>query len=301
MKTKVAVVGMGNLGMAVAKRLENDENFELVAKFSKRNLEGVEHYDNIEKFKDKIDLVFVCGGSQNELEYQTRRLIRNFNIIESYDNHNRLRCHIREMDYVARSQGKIALCSLGWDPGIFSLMRGLIDSLGFEPYSFWGKGLSQGHTQAIKNIKGVRDAIQFTVPNREIIKQIKNGEDVKQSKNFHKRLCYVVADKNEQKEIKQQILTMKDYFQGYPTQVHFVSQDQLDQMKSFAHKGQVLTKKNIINFALNLPSNPEFTADVMTTFARAFEKLKQEEKTGAFSIFDLPMKYVLKDEQYKYL
>lgn len=301
MKIPVGVVGYGNLGRSVVENLQNDKTFQLEAVFSRRDLPIATSYSDILKFKDKIELLFVCGGSQNELEEQTNFLIKHFNLIESYDNHNRLKSHIQDLDLAAKGHQKIALCSFGWDPGLFSLMRGLFDSLGQNPYSFWGKGLSQGHTQAIKNIDGVIDGLQFTLPNKDIITKIKNGESVKVSKEFHKRLCYVVCSKEKRAEIEHKIKSMPDYFLGYETEVKFVSQESLDKLKSFAHKGQVLTSNNTMNFSLNLPSNPKFTANVMTTFARAYPKLKEEKKFGAHDIFDIPMKYVLKEEPYRYL
>lgn len=301
MKIPVGVVGYGNLGRSVVENLQNDKTFQLEAVFSRRDLPIATSYSDILKFKDKIELLFVCGGSQNELEEQTNFLIKHFNLIESYDNHNRLKSHIQDLDLAAKGHQKIALCSFGWDPGLFSLMRGLFDSLGQNPYSFWGKGLSQGHTQAIKNIDGVIDGLQFTLPNKDIISKIKNGESVKVSKDFHKRLCYVVCSKEKRAEIEHKIKSMPDYFLGYETEVKFVSQESLDKLKSFAHKGQVLTSNNTMNFSLNLPSNPKFTANVMTTFARAYPKLKEEKKFGAHDIFDIPMKYVLKEEPYRYL
>lgn len=301
MKIPVGVVGYGNLGRSVVENLQNDKTFQLEAVFSRRDLPIATSYSDILKFKDKIELLFVCGGSQNELEEQTNFLIKRFNLIESYDNHNRLKSHIQDLDLAAKGHQKIALCSFGWDPGLFSLMRGLFDSLGQNPYSFWGKGLSQGHTQAIKNIDGVIDGLQFTLPNKDIIAKIKNGESFKVSKDFHKRLCYVVCSKEKRAEIEHKIKSMPDYFLGYETEVKFVSQESLDKLKSFAHKGQVLTSNNTMNFSLNLPSNPKFTANVMTTFARAYPKLKEEKKFGAHDIFDIPMKYVLKEEPYRYL
>lgn len=300
-KISVGIVGYGNLGQNIHKLLKNDKHFELVSIFSKRNLPYIENYSKILEYKQKIDFFFVCGGSQNELETQTKFLLPHFNLIECYDNHNRLQTHIKELDSVAKSHNKIALCSFGWDPGLFSLMRGLFDSLEQEPYSFWGKGLSQGHTQAIKNINGVVDGLQFTLPNEEIISKIKNGEDFSPSKKFHRRLCYVVCKQSEQKKIKSEIENMPDYFLGYDTEIHFVSQKQLDNLKSFSHKGEVFTKNNILNFSLNLPSNPQFTARVMITFAKAYPKLKLNQNFGAFNIFDIPMKFVLKNDQYKYL
>ena len=301
MKIKVGIVGYGNLGKAIEKKVNQSENFELVAIFSKRKLSNTIDYRDIEEYKNKIDILFLCGGSQNELEDQGKKLIENFNIVDSYDNHTRLKRYIFDIDSLAKKNKKVALCSFGWDPGLFSMMRALFDSLGFAPYTFWGKGLSQGHTQAIKNIEGVIDAVQFTLPNKQIEKRIKQGEDVKRDKSFHKRLCYVVARNKEQERIKKQIITMPDYFDGYETLVHFVSQEKLDTIKSFAHKGEVITQNNTMSFSLNLLSNPEFTATVATTFAGAIYRLSKEKKYGAYTILDLPINRILKKDKFEYL
>ena len=301
MKIRAGVVGIGNLGTEVVKVLEHSPNFELVAKFSKRNLKGTINYEKIEEYKDKIDILFVCGGSQNELEGQSKRLIKNFNLIESYDNHPRLESYIKSLDALAKMHKRTVLCSIGWDPGLFSLMRGLFDGLGYVPYSFWGKGLSQGHTQAIKNIKGVKDAVQFTIPNKDVLNRIKNGEHFEPSKSFHRRECFVVCKKWCEKRVEKEIITMPDYFEGYEVAVNFVSQAELDKIKSFSHCGEVLTENNVLNFSLNLKSNPAFTARVVTTFARALMEFIRGKKHGAFSIFDVPIKYILKKSEFTYL
>ena len=297
----VGVVGMGNLGKAVCEEVQKSKEFKLVAKFSKRDLPGCKDYKNIKDYVGKIELLFVCGGSKTELEKQTDYLIDSFNIIESFDNHAKIKSHMEKSDKFAKKHKKIMLCSFGWDPGLFSLMRGLISGLGFTPYTFWGRGLSQGHTEAIKKLPGVVDALQFTVPNKKIMKKIKHGEEVSIDKSFHKRDCFIVARKQDRKRIEEQIKTMPDYFCGYETSVNFVSQDELDKMKSFSHRGTVLTAKNIINFSLNLPSNPAFTAKVLCAFAKSYKKLKENKNFGAFSIFDLPLGYILDKEKYYYL
>ena len=301
MKINVGIVGYGNLGKAVAKELKANSIFNLVAIFSKRDLTGTISYKKIKTYKDKISLLFLCGGSASELEGQAMKLIEHFNIIECYDNHSRLKTFESSLNSKAKKYNKIALCSLGWDPGLFSLMRGIFDGLGFTPYTFWGKGLSQGHTQAIKNISGVVDAVQFTIPNNKIKHQINNGRPPENKKSFHKRQCFVVCKKENQKTIKKQIVEMPDYFKGYKTKVSFVSQSKLNKIKTFSHKGEVMTKNNILNFSLNLPSNPVFTAKVMMCFARAIIFLVQEKNFGAHTIFDLPIKYILSKNQYEYL
>lgn len=301
MKIKAGIVGYGNLGKAIEKKIKERDEYELVAIFSKRNLSNTVDYEEIEKYKDKIDVLFLCGGSQNELEKQGLRLIENFNIVDSYDNHTKLRGYINKIDTIAKKNKRVALCSFGWDPGLFSYMRGLFDILGFTPYTFWGKGLSQGHTQAIKNIKGVVDAIQFTIPNSQVEKRIKQGEEINYSKSFHNRFCYVVAKPCDRERIKKEIVSMPDYFEGYQTKVYFVSQKRLDQLKNFAHRGEVITQKNIMNFSLNLPSNPEFTANVNLSYALAIVNLLNDKQYGAYTIMDLPLSRVIKKDKFEYL
>ena len=296
----VGIVGYGNLGKAVEDRLKESNIFDLRAIFSKRNLPNCENFENLHNYKGQIDLLFLCGGSQNELEQQAFSLIKDFSIADSYDNHSRLKDYVMKLDSMAKESQKIALCSLGWDPGLFSYMRGLFEGLGYSAHTFWGKGLSQGHTQAIKGINNVVDAIQFTLPNEKIIKEIETGKIIPQAKSFHKRQCFVVADKKHQKEIKRQIIEMKDYFDGYETSVQFVSQEKLNQLKNFSHKGKVLTQNKELEFSIKTQSNPEFTANIPTSFAKAYTKLITGKEFGAYTIFDLPISYLMEDK-FKYL
>ena len=301
MKIPVGIVGYGNLGKAVEKCLKKSKKFELVAIFSRRNVEGTTSIAKLQKYVGKIELLFLCGGSQNEIEQQALTLIKYFNIVESYDNHSRLKTFHKQLNTIALKNKKIALCSLGWDPGIFSFVRGFFDCLGYPACTFWGKGTSQGHTQALKNISGVKDALQFTIPNKKIIDKIKSGEKVEPSKNFHKRDCFIVCENADKASIKKSILSMEDYFEGYETTVHFVSQEKLDSLKTFSHKGEVFVESNIMNFSLNLPSNPDFTARVMTSLAHHYESLKQKEDYGVHTIFDLDLKNILPEDKYIYL
>ena len=233
MKIPVGIVGYGNLGQNVEKKLKSSDVFDLKAIFSKRSLINAAPYSEIEGYKDKIELLFLCGGSQNELENEAFKLIKDFSIAESYDNHARLESYVNAIDFEAKKHQKIALCSFGWDPGLFSYMRGLFDSLSCPPYTFWGKGLSQGHTQAIKNISGVIDAVQFTIPNEDEIQKIKDGFDVERGKRLHKRECFVVANTFDRERIYDEIVTMPDYFEGYETSVNFVTQEELNLIKNF--------------------------------------------------------------------
>ena len=300
MKINVGVVGIGNLGNAVIKEILKHKEFNLVAAFSRRKLKNTTPYNQILNFKKKIDLLFLCTGSQSDLESQASFLIKHFNTIDCYDNHAKLNTHIKTINKLAKENRKIALCSFGWDPGLFSYMRGLFLSLGFTPYSFWGKGTSQGHTQAIKQINGVIDAIQFTVPNTEAINKIKSGKLIKNS-NFHFRECFVVCKKEDEERIKETILNMPNYFKNCLTQVNFISLEELNKIKSFSHQGEIVTQNNIMNFSLKLPSNPEFTAKVLVTYAKSFTSLKNKQKFGAHTIFDIPLNYIINEKKFTIL
>ena len=300
-KIRVGIFGYGNLGKALEKELKKDERFRLVAVFSRRIDAGTERAENIVNYKDKIDLLFVCVGSQNDLESVTTTLIQHFNILECYDNHNRFASYLAQMNKLAKRSKKVALCCFGWDPGLFSMMRALFDALGCKQYTFWGKGLSQGHTQAIKNIVGVEDAIQFTIPNTKEMNRIKKGAIVVKDKHLHQRLCYVVAAKDKQQRIKQEIVNMPDYFAGYKTIVRFVSREKLAKLKTFQHQGEVTTRGDVLNFSLRLSSNPEFTAKVAVAYAYSIKNFQKEERYGAFTILDVPLSYITTKNKTEYL
>ena len=300
-KINVGIIGYGNLGKAIEKNLLQNSSYNLVKIFSRRKLPNCEHISNLKNYENKIDLLFLCCGSKNELEKLAFKCINKFSIIDCYDNHNRLPQYITKLNNAANKSQKIALCAFGWDPGIFSLMRGLFDSIGFVPFTFWGKGLSQGHTQAIKNIENVIDGIQFTIPNKAIIKKLQKGENFSQSKKFNKRSCYVVCDKKNRSKIKQKIITMPDYFEGYKTTVKFVSQKRLNSLKNFAHQGIVTTKSNVLKFQLTAKSNPDITAKIMIAFATAYIKLKENKMYKAYTIFDLPLSYIFSQDKFCYL
>lgn len=298
MKTKVAIVGYGNLGKAIYNNITQSDEFELVGIFSRRQLPNVLHISKLSEYKDKIDLIFLCMGSKTDLEQYGEKLIKDFNIVDSYDNHNKLKTYIKKVDAIAKQNNKTYICSVGWDPGLFSYMRCLIYCLGLTPHTFWGKGLSQGHTQAIKNIKGVKDGLQFTIPNAVALNNIKTGKQNKLP--LHNRVCYVVANKQDMARIKNEIVTMPDYFFGYDTKVHFVSQEKLNSLKNYSHKGCVLSTGNIINFSLSLSSNPDFNASIMIAYSRAIKYISQHGKYGAYTILDIPAKYILRDKEDKF-
>ena len=297
----VAIVGYGNLGKAIEQKLKQTNNFNIVGVFSNRHIENTIHISKLKNYKQNIDLLFLCGGSQNMLEDQGQKYIKDFNIIESYDNHNKLSNYINKINTLAKRYKKISLCSFGWDPGLFSYMRGLFDSLNFLPNTFWGKGLSQGHTQAIKNVEGVVDGLQFTIPNKKAINKVKKGKTIKDKKSLHKRICYVVCKKSDKSKISQNIKNMPDYFKGYKTNIRYVSQKRLTRQKNFSHKGCVITKNEEMSFSIKTKSNPDFTANIMVTYAKCFETLIKNKTYGAFTIFDIPLCYILAKDKFKYL
>lgn len=300
MKIRAGVVGYGNLGKAVERELLFSEDYQLVRTFSRREIPHTLPYSKIRDFVGEIDLLFLCGGSQNELENQAISLLPYFSIAESYDNHARLKSFHEKIDVIAKQNNKIALSSMGWDPGLFSYMRALFDTLGFSPYTFWGKGVSQGHTQAIKNIQGVEDALQFTIPIAKSETRAMAGENL-DAHEMHKRVCYVVAKKEDCQRIAKEIRGMPDYFEGYKTEIHFVKRQTLEKLKNFAHKGKVISQGGMLNFSLNLPSNPNFTAKVLTTFAKNYISLNEQGAYGAYTIMDLPLKNILIHDEFEYL
>lgn len=300
-KIKVGIVGFGNIGKQLKIQIETSDKFELVAIFSRRQIAGCVPFEKIESYKNKIDIMFLCVGSQTDLQKVAFRVAKNFNAIDCYDNHNCIKSYIEKQAKIAKQNQNVCLCALGWDPGLFSLMRGLFDALGFDCYTFWGKGVSQGHTQAIKSLKNVKDALQFTLPNKRAIKIVEKGEPLPKTMQLHKRLCYVVCEPKFQQQIKQQIINMPDYFVGYQTDVKFVSQNQLSQIKSFAHKGVVLAQGNTLKFELDLNSNPEFTARVLLAFAPAAMYLYKQQKYGAYTILDLPLSLIIEKEKFHYV
>ena len=300
-KIKVGIVGFGNIGKQLKQQIEANKNFELIATFSRRQIAGCVPYEEIENYKGKIDIMFLCVGSQTDLEQVAFSLAKDFNTIDCYDNHNRIKPYIEKRAEIAKQNQKVCLCALGWDPGIFSLMRAMFGTLNVNYHTFWGKGLSQGHTQAVKSIKNVKDALQFTIPNKNAIKIIEQGMELADTTQLHKRLCYVVCEPQFQQQIKRQIINMPDYFVGYETTVKFVSQQQLDQLKTFGHKGVVIAPNNELRFELNLKSNPEFTARVLIAYAPALMYLFKQQKYGAYTILDIPLSLVIDKEKFHYI
>lgn len=305
---KVGIAGYGNLGKGAEKAVLAAPDLELFGVFTRRDPASVQTrsgapvyaMDEAEKYKDDIDVMILCGGSATDLPEQTPALASLFNVVDSFDTHARIPEHFENVDRAARAAGKTAAISIGWDPGLFSLLRLLSESIlpDGASYTFWGKGVSQGHSDAIRRIEGVADAKQYTIPVPEAIEAVRSGSQPELStRQKHTRECFVVAEEGADLDrIEQEIKTMPNYFSDYDTTVHFISQEELDaDHAGLPHGGFVLRSGNtgenhhLIEFSLNLDSNPEFTASVLAAVARAVVKLNREGQTGAKTIFDLPI------------
>jgi len=259
--------------------------------------------DQAENFKDDIDVMVLCGGSATDLPEQTPALASMFNVVDSFDTHANIPEHFKNVDEAAKAANKTAAISIGWDPGLFSLNRLIAESILPEgkTYTFWGKGVSQGHSDAIRRIDGVADAKQYTIPVKEAIESVRNNErpDLT-TRQKHIRECFVVAKEGaDLQKIEDEIKNMPNYFSDYDTTVHFISQEELNKNHgTLPHGGFVLRSgstgenNHLIEYSLNLDSNPEFTASVLTAVARAIARMNAEGWTGAKTIFDIPASYL---------
>ncbi len=314
MLIKIGIVGYGNLGRGVESAVYKSNDMELIAMFTRRNPETIKtntnipvyHIDEIENFKDKIDVLILCGGSANDLPTQTPNLAKNFNVIDSFDTHAKIPEHFENVDRESRKSKKISVISVGWDPGLFSLNRlyGQAILPNGNDYTFWGKGVSQGHSDAIRRINGVLDARQYTIPVEESLNSVRNGENpTLTTRQKHIRECFVVAEEGADKaKIENEIKTMPNYFADYDTIVHFISMDELMRdHKGIPHGGMVfrtgttgLNDENthIIEYKLKLDSNPEFTSSVLVAYARAAYRLNKEGDSGCKTVFDIAPKYL---------
>ena len=307
---RIGIVGYGNLGKGVEAAVKNNPDMELVAVFSRRDpdsvkikTEGVKVYpfDKITDYKDDIDVIINCGGSARDLPESTPALAENFNVIDSFDTHAKIPGHFANTDMKAKAGNKIAIISVGWDPGMFSLNRLYMNAIlpHGNDYTFWGKGVSQGHSDAIRRIDGVVDARQYTVPVESAVESVRNGENPElTTRQKHTRECYVVVEDGADKaRIENEIVTMPNYFADYDTTVNFISLEELqrDHM-GIPHGGRVirsgftgfdLNTKHTIEYSLNLESNPEFTGSVLATYARAAYRLSQNGESGCKTVFDI--------------
>lgn len=313
MTIKVGIVGYGNLGRGVQQAIGQNPDFELVAVFTRRQPEQmgtlpggvkVEHISAAEAYRGVIDVMLMCGGSATDLPEQTPMMARWFNTVDSFDTHANIPEFFDKVDAAAQASGMVSVISTGWDPGLFSLNRLLAQSILPEgtDYTFWGKGVSQGHSDAIRRVPGVKGGVQYTVPVQEVIERIRSGETPELStREKHLRQCYVVAEDNADREaIRQAIVSMPNYFADYETTVTFITEEQLKQDHAeMPHGGFVIRsgitgegKRQIMEFGLKLDSNPEFTASVLVAYARAAYRMSREGQTGARTVFDIPLAYL---------
>lgn len=303
---KVGIVGYGNLGRGVEKAIKQNPDIELKAIFSRRQPDevaaanGVVHISEIEKYKGEIDVMILCGGSATDLPEQGPELAALFNTVDSFDTHAKIPEYFEKVNAAAVKGGNVSVISTGWDPGLFSLNRLLAEAVLPEgkEYTFWGKGVSQGHSDAIRRVKGVKNGVQYTIPVESAVERVRNGENPELStREKHLRDCYVVAEEGaDLAAIEREIKEMPNYFADYDTTVHFISEEELKKNHSaMPHGGTVLrsgltgeNSKQIIEFGLKLDSNPEFTASVLVAYARAVYKLSQAGQAGAKTVFDIP-------------
>lgn len=309
-KIKVGILGYGNLGRGVELAVSKAEDMELVAVFTRRdnvvtNM-GIKciNVNKIEEYKDKIDVLIMCGGSATDLPVQGVQMIKNFNTVDSFDTHAKIPEYFANMDKVAKQNGKLGIISVGWDPGLFSMARMLFGAVlpDGNDYTFWGKGVSQGHSDAIRRVNGVKAGIQYTIPKDEALAKVRNAENpVLSAREKHLRECFVVLEDGADKaKVESEIKNMPNYFADYDTIVHFVSEQELEQNHNkMPHGGFVIRSgnttdehKHVLELSIKLDSNPEFTSSVLTAYARAIAKLAKEGKTGAVTVFDIPLSYL---------
>ncbi|MEE0989260.1 MAG: diaminopimelate dehydrogenase [Kandleria vitulina] len=307
---RIGIIGYGNLSRGAEAAIRQNPDMELVAVFSRRDPKsvkvktegvGVYHVDDIPSFKDKIDVMILGGGSATDLPEQTPKYAEMFNVVDSFDTHARIPEHFANVDEAAKKGNNIAVISVGWDPGMFSLLRMVSTAILPEGnnYTFWGKGVSQGHSDAIRRIEGVKDARQYTIPVDKALDAVRNGENPTLStREMHTRECFVVAEEGaDLARIEKEIKEMPNYFDQYDTTVHFISEEELlEKHGGLPHGGFVLRsgvtgleKENhhVIEYALKLDSNPEFTGSILVAVARAAYKMKQRGDKGCKTIFDI--------------
>jgi diaminopimelate dehydrogenase len=300
------------LGKGVQKAIGQNPDLELVAIFTRRDPQQMpansgarfEHISAAEQYIGKIDVMILCGGSATDLPEQTPQLASMFNTVDSFDTHAKIPEFFQEVNKAAMGGGHVSVISTGWDPGLFSMNRLLAEAILPEgkDYTFWGKGVSQGHSDAIRRVPGVKAGVQYTVPVEEVIDQIRFGETPELStREKHRRDCFVVAEEGaDQEQIRQTIVSMPNYFADYDTTVTFITQEELEaEHAGMPHGGFVIRSgitgngsKQIVEFGLKLDSNPEFTASVLVSYARAAIRLSREGQQGAKTVFDIPLGYL---------
>lgn len=315
MSIRIGILGYGNLGRGVECAIKHNPDLELKAVFTRRDPVSVKiltetakvyHVDEAVKMKEDIDVMILCGGSATDLPVQTPEYAKYFNVVDSFDTHAKIPEHFAAVDKAAKENGKTALISAGWDPGMFSLNRLYANAIMPEgkDYTFWGKGVSQGHSDAVRRIKGVIDARQYTIPVEKALEAVRNGENPElTTREKHTREVFVVAAEGADKaKIENEIKTMPNYFDEYDTTVHFITEEEMKRDHAgLPHGGFVIRTgktgwndehNHVIEYSLKLDSNPEFTSSVIAAYARAVYRLNKEGQTGCKTVFDIAPAYL---------
>ena len=315
MSIRIGILGYGNLGRGVECAIKQNADMELAAVFTRRDPATVQiltedvpvcRIADVQEWKDKIDVMILCGGSATDLPKQTPVYAEMFNVVDSFDTHARIPEHFEDVDAAAKKGGNVGIISVGWDPGMFSLNRLYANVILPEgkDYTFWGKGVSQGHSDAIRRVEGVKDGKQYTIPVEAALEAVRNGENPElTTRQKHTRECFVVLEEGaDAAKVEEEIKTMPNYFSDYDTTVHFISEEELKANHSgIPHGGFVLRSgktgwdgenKHLIEYSLKLDSNPEFTASVIVACARAAYKLAQEGQSGCKTVFDIAPAYL---------
>ncbi|MBO5560650.1 MAG: diaminopimelate dehydrogenase [Firmicutes bacterium] len=315
MSIKIGIMGYGNLGRGVECAVKQNSDMELAAVFTRRDPSTVSiltdsakvcSVNDIDAWKDKIDVMIICGGSATDLPKQTPELAKKFNVIDSFDTHARIPEHFANVDAAAKSGNKTAVISVGWDPGMFSLNRLYANAIlpDGKDYTFWGKGVSQGHSDAIRRVEGVKNGKQYTIPVESALEAVRNGENPDlTTRQKHTRECFVVLEEGaDAAKVEAEIKNMPNYFSDYDTTVHFISEEELERDHSgIPHGGFVLRSgktgwngenSHIIEYILKLDSNPEFTSSVLCAYARAAYRLSNEGQHGCKTVFDIAPAYL---------
>lgn len=314
-KIRIGIVGYGNLGKSVELGIRQNNDMELVGVFSRRNpssiktvTEGVSvyHIDDAKNMTDQIDVMVLCGGSLSDIPEQGPLFASCFNTVDGYDTHAKIADHFNKIDKIAKDSGKVCIISSGWDPGMFSINRLYAEAILPEgnTYTFWGRGISQGHSDAVRRVKGVKDAVQYTIPIDEAIEAVRKGDMPEfTTREKHKRVCYVVMEEGaDRNQIEEDIKTMPNYFADYDTEVHFVTEEELRKNHSgMPHGGLVIRygktginneHSHTIEYKIDLDSNPDFTASVLIAYARAAYRLNKEGVSGAKTVVDIAPAYL---------
>lgn len=315
MKIRIGIMGYGNLGKGIECAIRQNPDMELKAVFTRRDpagvkilTDGVKVYPAAEAaaMKDEIDVMILCGGSATDLPKQTQEYVKLFNVIDSFDTHARIPEHYAKVDAAAKEGGKVGIISVGWDPGMFSLNRLYANAIltDGQDYTFWGKGVSQGHSDAIRRVEGVKDGKQYTIPVESALAAVRSGENPElTTRQKHTRECFVVPEEGaDLAKIENEIKNMPNYFADYDTTVHFITEEELKRDHSgIPHGGFVIRSgktgwngehQHIIEYSLKLDSNPEFTASVLIAYARAAYRLNQEGQSGCKTVFDIAPAYL---------